>query len=1396
MVDIANFFKKTNKADSSQAFNQVRINIASPEQIRSWSYGEVTKPETINYRTFKPEKDGLFCAKIFGPVKDYECLCGKYKRMKYRGIVCEKCGVEVTTSKVRRERMGHIELASPIAHIWFVRSLPSRISILLDMNLKDLERVIYFEAYIVMDPGLSPLHKGDLLTEEMLQQAQNEYGEDNFIVGIGAEAIRTLLAELDLKSLRNALQEEVNNVINSDFKRKKILRRLKLIEDFIGSGNKPEWMIVTVLPIIPPELRPLVMLDAGRFASSDLNELYRRLINRNNRLKYLKKEEDGVPGIVLRNEQRMVQLSADTLFDNGKRGKAVKNSNKRPFKSLSDMLKGKQGRFRQNLLGKRVDYSGRSVIVVGPELKLHQCGLPKQMALELFKPFVYAELERCGIATTIKAAKRIVELGTPDVWNALAKVIKHHPVLLNRAPTLHCLSIQAFEPVLIEDKAIQLHPLVCTAFNADFDGDQMAVHVPLSTEAQLEARVLMMSTNNILSPANGRPIIVPDKDIVLGLYYLTLSIDGEDGEGRLFGSMAEIHHALFNKVVSLHSKIKFRKYIINADGDKVMALVNTTPGRLILGELLPDSDSISFDVVNKVMTKKGISAIVDMVYRYYGQKATVVFADKLMKLGFKYACMSGISFGMDDMIVPETKSKHVNDTLLEVQEFERQYSEGLITSGEKYNKVIDAWSRYTDRVANDMMKGIAAGDQTSVGLTNQERLNSIFMMADSEARSSVTQIKQLIGSKGLIAKASGEIIDRPILSNFCEGLTVFECFIGIPGTRKGLADTAVKTKVSGHLSRKLSESAHGYFVKREDCGTTNGLIITAVVEGGVIVVTLAEQVLGRVAVSNVYCPVTKVLILQQGEMIDEYRVELINTAGINSIKVRSVLTCELQEGVCAKCYGRDLSTGKLVAIGTAVGIVAAQSIGEPGTQLTMRTFHIGGAATRGVEASSFEAIVDGRVKIINPNFVVNSNNKSVIMSRSCEVILADNVGQEITRYKAQYGSILLVTDGQEVTKGTALVVWDPYAMPIVTEKSGYVMFKDMIDGVSVKDIIDESTGIVNRVIIEPKQGRGEVVLRPRICLLDQNKQPLTLSNGLEAEYFLPVNSILSVEEGVNVSAGDILARIPREFAGTKDITGGLPRVIELFEARKPKNHAVIAEIDGCVKFGKDYKSKRRLILQPNDESHEPIEYILPKGRHVTVNEGDVVKKGDMLIEGSPVLQDILKVMGVEALGLYIINEIQAVYRLQGVKIDNKHIEVIITRMLQKVEITDSGDSNFVIEEKVNKREVINTNKKLKAKGLREAQYRPILQGITKASLQTQSFISAASFQETTRVLTEAAIAGKVDKLEGLKENVIVGQTIPAGTGFYINEIKKIARQRDKEIIAAREEELQENNTEA
>ncbi len=1361
---------------STQQFDQIKINIASPEQIRSWSFGEVTKPETINYRTFKPEKDGLFCARIFGPIKDFECLCGKYKRMKYRGITCEKCGVEVTTSRVRRERMGHIELSAPVAHIWFLKSLPSRISTLLDITMKDLEKILYFENYVVVEPGMSPLQKGDLLSEDAYIKAQDEYGEDSFVAMIGAEVVQRLLAEINLEELQIQLKADIAET-SSEAKRKKFVKRLKLVDDFIDSGNKPEWMVMTVLPVIPPEIRPLVMLDGGRFATSDLNELYRRVINRNNRLKRLL--ELKAPDIIIRNEKRMLQESVDALFDNGRRGKVVKNANKRPFKSLSDMLKGKQGRFRQNLLGKRVDYSGRSVIVVGPEMKLHQCGLPKKMALELFKPFIYSKLEMYGIATTIKAAKKIVEAEKIEVWDILEEVIREHPVLLNRAPTLHRLGIQAFEPLLIEGKAIQLHPLVCAAFNADFDGDTMSVHVPLSVEAQLEARVLMMSTNNILSPANGKPIISADKDIVLGLYYLTLILENEPGDGMIFSDFNELEFALFEKVITIHTKIKYRMKMLNANSEFVETLVETTPGRVILGRLLPESAILDFRLLNTEMNKKNISNAIDSVYRYCGQKATVIFADKLMELGFKYACQSGISFGMDDMVVPSNKTEIIKETTNFVNEFEQQYLEGLITYGEKFNKVIDAWTACTDKVASKMMDEIAV-NKDNKHATNQEKLNSIHMMAVSGARGSAAQIKQLAGMRGLMTKPSGEIIETPIKSNFKEGLTVREYFNSTHGARKGLADTALKTANSGYLTRRLVDVAQDCIITTDNCGTTNGIEVKTIIDGGEVVLSLADQILGRTVAIDTYHPVSGELLAKAGTLIDEEKLDKVEASGLDLIKIRSVLTCETKLGICAHCYGRDLAAGKLVSKGEAVGVIAAQSIGEPGTQLTMRTFHIGGAATKRAEISSIESSYDAKVKILGRNLVINSAGIQIVMSRSCEVLLVDDKGSERARYKVPYGSRLMIDEGHKVKKGQKIAEWDPHTLPIITEKSGKVVFTDMIEGLSVRTVMDDVTGISSKVVIESKQYSKGADLRPRIQLLSSDNKMVELSSGLEVKHYLPVGAVLSVEEGMEVSVGDILARIPRESTKTKDITGGLPRVAEIVEARRPKDHAVIAEADGRIEFGKDYKSKSRVILHPVDGT-KPIEYMLPKGKHVVINEGDFVKRGDMIIDGNPVLQDILKVMGVEALASYMVGEIQAVYRLQGVKIDDKHIEVIIRQMLQKVEITDSGDTTLLAGETVDIKILTQINDKVEKEGGEPAKYNLLLQGITKASLQTNSFISAASFQETTKVLTEAAVSGKVDKLQGLKENVIVGRLIPVGTGFYMNMAKKQAAENDKAI---------------
>ena len=1370
-----NFYGQLN---STQQFDQIKINIASPEQVRSWSYGEVTKPETINYRTFKPEKEGLFCARIFGPVKDFECLCGKYKRMKYRGVTCEKCGVEVTTSRVRRERMGHIELAAPVAHIWFLKSLPSRISTLLDITMKDLEKILYFENYVVVEPGMSPLQKDELLSEDAYLRAQDEYGEDSFVAMIGAEVVQKLLADLDLEELKKQLKTDLFET-SSETKKKKYVKRLKLVEDFLSSGNKPEWMIMNVLPVIPPEIRPLVMLDGGRFATSDLNELYRRVINRNNRLRRLL--ELKAPDIIIRNEKRMLQESVDALFDNGRRGKVVKNANKRPFKSLSDMLKGKQGRFRQNLLGKRVDYSGRSVIVVGPEMKLHQCGLPKKMALELFKPFIYSKLEMYGIATTIKAAKKIVEAEKIEVWDILEEVIREHPVLLNRAPTLHRLGIQAFEPLLIEGKAIQLHPLVCAAFNADFDGDTMSVHIPLSIEAQLEARVLMMSTNNILSPANGKPIISADKDIVLGLYYLTLALDNEPGEGMVFSDIKEIEFALFEKVATCHSKIKYRTKMLNSDGEWVEDIVDTTPGRVILSQLLPKSNSLDFKLLNKEMTKKNISGAIDSVYRYCGQKATVIFADKLMELGFKHACSSGISFGMDDMVVPAAKTKFLGETTELVNEFEQQYLEGLITYGEKFNKVVDAWTACTDKIASKMMEEIAIPSSADKYSTSQERLNSIHMMAVSGARGSAAQIKQLAGMRGLMTKPSGEIIETPIKSNFKEGLTVREYFNSTHGARKGLADTALKTANSGYLTRRLVDVAQDCIITDDDCGTTDGIEVKTIIEGGEVIVSLADQILGRTVAIDTYHPATGELLVSAGQLIDEEKLDKVESSGLDLIKIRSVLTCKTKSGICAHCYGRDLSTGSLVSMGEAVGVIAAQSIGEPGTQLTMRTFHIGGAATKGTEVSSIEASYEAKVKIKGRNLVINSEGRQIVMSRSCEVLLVDDKGNERSRFKVPYGARLMVDDGYKVEKGQKLAEWDPYTIPIITEKSGKVIFTDMLEGLSIRTIMDDTTGIASKIVIESKQYSKGADLRPRVQLLDAKGKSVELSTGLEAKHYLPVGAVLSIEDGADVAAGDILARIPRESTKTRDITGGLPRVAELVEARRPKDHAVIADVDGRIEFGKDYKSKRRVILHPTDGA-EPVEYMLPKGKHVVVNEGDFVKRGDMIIDGNPVLQDILKVMGVEVLARYMVSEIQAVYRLQGVKIDDKHIEVVIRQMLQKVEITNPGDTTFLAGEQVDLRNLDEINARVVKEGGQPARYEPVLQGITKASLQTNSFISAASFQETTKVLTEAAVAGKIDYLQGLKENVIVGRLIPSGTGFYMGMAKKLAAERDR-IIA-------------
>ena len=1368
MNELMNTFGQTGV---SQGFDKISISIASPEAIKSWSFGEIRKPETINYRTFKPERDGLFCAKIFGPVRDYECLCGKYKRMKYRGIICEKCGVEVTLSKVRRERMGHIDLASPVAHIWFLKSLPSRIGLLVDMTLKDLERVLYFEYFLVTEPGLTSLTKGQLLSEEDYDNALDEFGDESFEVSIGAEAIKKILTDMDLNEEIVKIREELIKT-GSEIKRKKLVKRLKLVESFIDSGSKPEWMILEVVPVIPPELRPLVPLDGGRFATSDLNDLYRRVINRNNRLKRL--IELRAPDIIIRNEKRMLQESVDALFDNGRRGRVITGVNKRPLKSLSDMLKGKQGRFRQNLLGKRVDYSGRSVIVVGPELKLHQCGLPKKMALELFKPFIYSRLELYGLASTVKAAKRMVEKERPEVWDILEEVIREHPVMLNRAPTLHRLGIQAFEPVLIEGKAINLHPLVCTAFNADFDGDQMAVHVLLSLEAQLEARVLMMSTNNILSPSSGKPIIVPSQDIILGLYYLSMESDGQKGEGMIFSSPSEVLMALDNNQVHLQAKVKVRVNVFDKNGNEISKILDTTPGRAKLSTLLPNHNSVDFNTVNKLMTKKEVTNVIDFVYRHCGQKDTVIFCDQIMAMGFKHACTAGISFGISDLETPQAKSDLMAKAEKQVKDFEQQYQDGFITQGEKYNKVVDVWSKCSDDVADAMMKNIST---IKVG----QPVNSVWMMAHSGARGSAAQIKQLAGMRGLMAKPSGEIIETPIKSSFKDGLNVLEYFNSTHGARKGLADTALKTANSGYLTRRLVDVAQDCIVTEDDCGTDNGFVMRAVIEGGDIIEPLSERILGRTTADQIL-NVSNEVILEKGVIISEDDIEKIEMAGVDNVKVRSALTCETQPGICAACYGRDLARGTPVNIGEAVGVIAAQSIGEPGTQLTMRTFHIGGAAQRGAEQSKIEAPFDGKIKLDNATLVTTEDSSQIILSRSSEMLILDEQGREKARYRLQYGAKLLKQDGSMVNAGEVLVEWDPYTIPIITEKEGTAHYVDLVDGISMREEVDDSTGIGSRVVIDWKQQSGGSNLRPRITLRDDDGEVINLPNGLEARYFMSMNAILSVENGSKVKAGTVLARIPRESSKTRDITGGLPRVAELFEARKPKDFAIISESDGVVEFGADYKAKRRIRVVPQDANDEAVEYMVPKGKLLAVQEGDFIRKGDMIIDGSPVPHDILNILGVEALADYLVKEVQDVYRLQGVKINDKHIEVIVRQMLQKVEVTDHGDSTFLNGEHVNRLDFKLANEKIIKEDGIPAKGVSVLLGITKASLQTESFISAASFQETTRVLTEAAVSGKSDPLAGLKENVIVGRLVPAGTGSVVNKLRMTANRRDKEII--------------
>ncbi len=1367
MNDLTKF---TNQMAKPETFDQIQIGLASPERIRSWSFGEIKKPETINYRTFKPERDGLFCARIFGPVKDYECLCGKYKRMKYKGVVCEKCGVEVTVTKVRRERMGHIELAAPVAHIWFLKSLPSRIGLLLDMQLKQLERILYFESYVVIEPGLTPLEKYQLLTEDELYEYQDEYGEDAFSAGIGAEAVKHMLMSLDLEQEKEDLLQELATT-KSELKPKKIIKRLKVVESFIDSGNRPEWMILDVVPVIPPELRPLVPLDGGRFATSDLNDLYRRVINRNNRLKRL--IELRAPDIIVRNEKRMLQEAVDALFDNGRRGRVITGANKRPLKSLSDMLKGKQGRFRQNLLGKRVDYSGRSVIVTGPELKLHQCGLPKKMALELFKPFIYARLDAKGLSMTLKQAKKWVEKERKEVWDILDEVIREHPVLLNRAPTLHRLGIQAFEPVLIEGKAIQLHPLVCSAFNADFDGDQMAVHVPLSLEAQLEARVLMMSTNNILSPANGKPIIVPSQDMVLGLYYLSIDRENEPGQGMMFADMAEVHQALEVGAVTLHSKIIARVPQTDENGQQYLKRFETTPGRMLIGECLPKSHTVPFDVVNKVLTKKEIGDVIDQVYRHTGQKDTVLFADAIMALGFRHAFKAGISFGKDDMIIPDSKIALVEETKALVADYEQQYQDGLITQQEKYNKVIDAWSRCGDQVANAMMDEIKASPiDPETG--RQKPINSIYMMSHSGARGSPTQMKQLAGMRGLMAKPSGEIIETPIISNFKEGLTVLEYFNSTHGARKGLADTALKTANSGYLTRRLVDVSQDCVVVVEDCGTERALEMRSIVQGGSTIASLAERILGRTLAEDIVDKDGNV-VAAKGALLDEAAVAAIEATGIQAARIRSPLICEAEQGVCATCYGRDLARGTPVNIGEAVGVIAAQSIGEPGTQLTMRTFHIGGAAQVN-EQSHLEAICDGTVVYRDIPTIVDKRGRRLSLARNGEIVVIDSEGRERAIHRVPYGTHLLHEDGAIINEGDRLAEWDPFTLPVITEKPGIVKYQDLIDGKTLTEVTDDATGMSSRVVTENRStSRSKKEdLRPRLTLLDD-------ASGEAARYMMAPGTTLSVEDGQAVEAGDILARASREAAKTRDITGGLPRVAELFEARKPKDNSIIAKVSGRIEFVRDYKAKRKIAIIP--EEGDPIEYLIPKSRVIDVQEGDWVKKGDNLISGSPDPHDILEVLGVEALAEYLVAEIQEVYRLQGVKINDKHIEVIVRQMLQKVEITDGGDTVLLAGEQVDREEMDEYNSKL-APGQKPAEGKPVLLGITKASLQTRSFISAASFQETTRVLTQAAVEGKRDSLIGLKENVIVGRLIPAGTGAGMNRLRVAASSRDAALRAS------------
>jgi DNA-directed RNA polymerase subunit beta' len=1359
MKDLLKLFKQHAPVEH---FDSIKIGLASPEMIRAWSYGEVKKPETINYRTFKPERDGLFCAKIFGPVKDYECLCGKYKRLKHRGVVCEKCGVEVTQSKVRRERMGHIELASPTAHIWFLKSLPSRIGLMLDMTLREIERVLYFEAFVVIDPGMTPMQRGQLLTDEMYLEAIEEHG-DEFDARMGAEAVFQLLQTIDLAQEMIKIREEMA-ATSSETKLKRLSKRLKLVESFIESGNKPEWMVLTVLPVLPPDLRPLVPLDGGRFATSDLNDLYRRVINRNNRLRRLL--ELNAPDIIVRNEKRMLQEAVDALLDNGRRGRAITGTNKRPLKSLADMIKGKQGRFRQNLLGKRVDYSGRSVIVVGPQLRLHQCGLPKKMALELFKPFIFQKLQLRGEASTIKAAKRLVEREGPEVWDILEEVIREHPVLLNRAPTLHRLGIQAFEPLLVEGKAIQLHPLVCTAFNADFDGDQMAVHVPLSLESQLEARALMMSSNNILSPANGDPIIVPSQDVVLGLYYMTRERVGARGEGMFFSDVGEVHRAYESRSIDLQAKIRVRlREHARIEGvlQEKVRLVETTVGRALLSEILPRG--LSFDLINIDMTKKAISATINACYRALGLKETVVFADQLMYTGFHYATRSGISFGIDDIVIPEQKTKIVASADREVKEIQDQYSSGLVTNGERYNKVVDIWSRANDQVAKAMMEKLGTEEATDLKgqLKKQKSFNSIFMMADSGARGSAAQIRQLAGMRGLMAKPDGSIIETPITANFREGLNVLQYFISTHGARKGLADTALKTANSGYLTRRLVDVAQDLVVTEVDCGTSYGLSMAPLVEGGDVVEALGERVLGRVIAEDILKPGTEEVLFTKNTLLDEKSVRTLEQEGVDQMLVRSPITCETRYGVCASCYGRDLARGRSISIGEAVGVIAAQSIGEPGTQLTMRTFHIGGAASRAAAASSVEVRNKGVLRFHHIKTVQHEKGHLVAVSRSGEIGVVDEYGRERERYKIPYGAMITAKEGDAVVGGQVVATWDPHTHPVVTEVAGFLKFQDFVDGMTVTTQVDEVTGLSSTVVLDTKQ-RGGKDLRATMKLVNSKGKEVTFANTeIPAVYTLPAGALVSLEDGARVSVGDVIARIPQESSKTRDITGGLPRVADLFEARKPKDPAILAEKSGTVSFGKETKGKRRLIITGDDG--EKYEELIPKWRQLNVFEGETVERGEVIADGEPNPHDILRLQGVEALANYLVREIQDVYRLQGVKINDKHIEVIIRQMLRKTEVQEIGETTLLRGEQLDRARALDINDRSQQDGKQPARLQPVLLGITKASLATESFISAASFQETTRVLTEAAVRGLKDDLRGLKENVIVGRLIPAGTGF-------------------------------